>query len=356
MSRELAMCLGSDDVLITPCGNHPMRIRCASYTEMRNLVDGDECALFKPPLLLTQTQQQIKNERGTILLLGRSGTGKTVCLCTKMRYDYNQQVVATPEQSPQYLFVCRSSRLCQYVNDQMQSESTEGNITFMTFDKFVDHMEGVVTGSMVKPSCLRSYPQQSMVDCHKFVELFPHIRGKQCVLSPFIVWTHIKSFIKGSIEAVIQHSPLTLQQYTDVDVFSESRCRLPIALRRTVFAIFERYEDILIKQGMWDEAGRTMDLLVKSELQRLSKKYDKVYVDEVQDNTQAEIVLFFLAAGMDTQALFLAGDPAQAVVEGVDFRFEDVRSIVYKLSGGTQCINRPLKLTTNYRSHSGILE
>jgi superfamily I DNA/RNA helicase len=46
------------------------------------------------------------------------------------------------------------------------------------------------------------------------------------------------------------------------------------------------------------------------------RDYDKVYVDEVQDNTQAEVVLYFLAAGLDMKAPFFAGDPAQCVEEG----------------------------------------
>ena len=83
--------------------------------------------------------------------------------------------------------------------------------------------------------------------------------------------------------------------------------------------------------------------------------YDKVYVDEVQDNTQAEIALFFLVAGMNTRALFLAGDPAQAVVEGVDFRFEEIREVVHRLSGGCESIAKPMKLERNFRSHSSIL-
>ena len=84
--------------------------------------------------------------------------------------------------------------------------------------------------------------------------------------------------------------------------------------------------------------------------------YDKVYVDEVQDNTQAEIGLFLLVAGLNAGALFLAGDPAQSVVEGVDFRFEEVRSVIYALGRNGARIERPLKLETNFRSHSGILK
>ena len=49
------------------------------------------------------------------------------------------------------------------------------------------------------------------------------------------------------------------------------------------------------------------------------------------------------------------GDPAQCVEEGVDFRFEEIRSVVHKLSCGQESVNKPLKLLVNYRSHSGIL-
>ena len=113
--------------------------------------------------------------------------------------------------------------------------------------------------------------------------------------------------------------------------------------------------------GLWDDGDRVLSLLIKSKLQPLGvcndhdSDYDKVYVDEIQDNTQAKIILYLLASGLNTQSLFLAGDPAQSVVEGVDFRFEDVRSVIYKLSDGKERIERPMKLLVNFRSHTGIL-
>jgi hypothetical protein len=59
---------------------------------------------------------------------------------------------------------------------------------------------------------------------------------------------------------------------------------------------------------------------------------------------------------MDTQVLFLAGDPAQTVAEGVDFRFEEMLAAVYSLSDGKEPrLDRLVKLEVNYRSHAGIL-
>lgn len=57
--------------------------------------------------------------------------------------------------------------------------------------------------------------------------------------------------------------------------------------------------------------------------------------------------------------MFFAGDPAQSVVEGVEFRFEEVRSIAYYLLPkdlhNRYLPKKPHKVTVNFRSHSGIL-
>jgi hypothetical protein len=75
----------------------------------------------------------------------------------------------------------------------------------------------------------------------------------------------------------------------------------------------------------------------------------------LKDMTQAEIGFFVLLAGGRSDALFLAGDTAQAVAHGVDFRFAEIRSVVHDISGGLQKVDKPIKLTKNFRSHKGIL-
>jgi hypothetical protein len=85
--------------------------------------------------------------------------------------------------------------------------------------------------------------------------------------------------------------------------------------------------------------------------------------------TQAEIAMFFKLCRRQEQSmfngLFLAGDPAQSVVEGVHFRFEEVRSVAYRLLPEDEQNNpskrrgfvpdKPKKVTVNFRSHAGIL-
>ena len=114
----------------------------------------------------------------------------------------------------------------------------------------------------------------------------------------------------------------------------------------------------------------------------------QIYVDECQDHTQAEIKLFILLCS-DPNALFLAGDTAQAISRGIAFRFADIRGLFYQQQALLDSLAAPSSssfssssaasssssrtagrsqlqlrigvpslhhLATNYRSHSGILD
>ncbi len=68
-------------------------------------------------------------------------------------------------------------------------------------------------------------------------------------------------------------------------------------------------------------------------------------------------MLFFLL-GRGPGSLFLAGDPAQSVVEGTDFRFEEIRSVGYYVARSNQhhlIPEKPRVVNVNFRSHAGIL-
>jgi hypothetical protein len=239
-----------------------------------------------------------------------------------------------------------------------QSGAKELNHTdFLTLEVFVSRMQDSVAH---QPGL---YPVRDRVRFERFTGMLPAVsqfrRGRR--LDPLVVWTQIRSFIKGSIEAAMAGRPLTLHEYLTL---APERCRLTPDQRREAYAAFEVYEGQLARARLWDESGRTLDALshwLRSGRPAVAggplgfAPYDRVYVDEVQDCTQAETALFFVATNMDTRALFLAGDPAQAVAEGVDFRFEELRAVVYRLSNGLEKLERPVKLAVNYRSHAGIL-
>ena len=67
------------------------------------------------------------------------------------------------------------------------------------------------------------------------------------------------------------------------------------------------------------------------------------------------MLFFYLTSGAGN--LFLAGDPAQNVTKGVEFRFEDIRSVGYHIADGDRRLipDKPQKVNVNFRSHAGIL-
>mmetsp|Transcript_30084 Transcript_30084/g.68321 ORF Transcript_30084/g.68321 Transcript_30084/m.68321 type:complete len:538 (-) Transcript_30084:464-2077(-) len=63
-----------------------------------------------------------------------------------------------------------------------------------------------------------------------------------------------------------------------------------------------------------------------------------------------------MSVGCCAERLFFAGDTAQSITHGVDFRFEEARSCMHKLSDGQQRLSRVTVLNRSLRSHDGILQ
>ena len=393
--------LGEDTVLLDPTSNVPLKVFSTPRKDfsMLSRIGTD----WQPSLLLSAKEREVNDQEGTVCVIGRSGTGKTVCLCDRMLRD--RQSIGVRNQ----LFVSRSKRLCEFVRAYYQQRllktptSVEAideggesallqRVDFFTLEKFIREMDRTITAvssadpvpaqtgvvEATPPVAAEQWWPSRRLDYKRFRDsIFPEISpskskrsGKSWQrdssggdgggngLDPLVVWTQIRSFIKGSIEAALQHHPLTLDQYLDTEAFGKDRSRLSPDQRREVYHLYTRYDEVRRERGLWDDADQVAALLHRSRLRHtaIAAPYDRVYVDEVQDCTQAEIALYFVAAGLDMRALFFAGDPAQSVVEGVDFRFEEIRSVVHKLSAGKESIVRPLRLLVNYRSHAGVLD
>ncbi|KAJ1389928.1 hypothetical protein B484DRAFT_409171, partial [Ochromonadaceae sp. CCMP2298] len=197
----------------------------------------------------------------------------------------------------------------------------------------------------------------------QFKEIFPSFVKTK--LDPLVAWTQIRSFIKGSVGALLGEGEgvggssggdgsgsgnsgnsssgsraLSLSAYL---ALAKGRCRLQPAEREEAYKVYVQYEAHLRSKGLWDDCDRVMRIL-RTGLGMLSSNGG--WAGGWGNG----------GAGMRYDRLFLAGDPAQFIVEGVDFRFEEVRGIVYALSQQTVNISSPVTLNTNYRSHAGILD
>ncbi|XP_054990974.1 TPR and ankyrin repeat-containing protein 1 isoform X1 [Sorex araneus] len=191
-------------------------------------------------------------------------------------------------------------------------------------------------------------------------EIWPKMVKGKTSYNPALIWKEIKSFLKGSFEALSSpQGSLTEEAYKKL-----GRKRSPNFKedRSKIYNLFCLYQQIRSQKGYFDEEDVLYNLSCRlSKLKALPWSIHELYGDEIQDFTQAELALLMKCIN-DPNAMFLTGDTAQSIMQGVAFRFSDLRSLFHYASRNTtdkQCaVRKPKKihqLYQNYRSHSGIL-
>ncbi len=177
---------------------------------------------------------------------------------------------------------------------------------------------------------------------------------------PMLVWLEIQSFIKGSELTVRKGSHLSLEQYKSVGNRMAPNFS---SHRETIYKLFLRYRRFVQNSRhsnyLFDECDLVLDLHNRLKtIPDVSWSIHSVYIDEVQDFTQAELAIFIHCC-RDPNSMFFTGDTAQSIMRGIAFRFQDLRACFHRIHSKVPYINvpdEPLKLTINYRSHSGILK
>jgi hypothetical protein len=269
--------LAPSNVLLDPDADTPLKLFLVRYDDISRLDSS-----WQPPLYLTTEERLIVEKEGTVLLLGRSGTGKTVCICNRIDFDRH-----LAENDPTFtaLFVARSKRICNYVQRSvglLTDDVRDSAITFWKFDELLDSCEA-------RLFAFRQYEPEKNVSFQQFKEVFGQFDCGD--LDALVVWTSIKSFIKGSIEAVVQGTALSREDYLSTEKIGSRRCRLSTEQRGKVYDIFEKYQSYMSRENMgrWDDCDRIFRIVSSLRAdwvarQELSRR--RIYVDEIQDYTQ----------------------------------------------------------------------
>ena len=224
------------------------------------------------------------------------GTGKTVCISDRMMAD--REATRSSAQPMLQLFVCRSSKLCEFMKGFQRQSVSEHDLLYTDFQSlkvFLEGIENICSGIASAHSTKFDPARQVTYSKFKAVihPLINNSRRNGCLLDASIVWTHFRGFIKGSVgcvysDGLARSCPLTLEEYCKLPA---DRVKLDAAQRRQVYALFERYESYLSDNGLWDESGRVLSLfevLMTTEIRdnnytrRETQLYcNKIYVDEV---------------------------------------------------------------------------
>jgi superfamily I DNA/RNA helicase len=246
-------------------------------------------------------------------------------------------------------------------------DGTVGNSYFERFHELRKHSHGKVRGGSV---ALRTFIRKKEVDYERFSSSYwPHFNNQLTMnLDSSRVFTEIISHIKGGPQALeAGDGKLSGKDYV---LLSEGRVsNLNRQKREIIYEVFINYEKMKVKNGDFDMADLVIDLHRRLRVERYEgDEIYFVYVDEVQDLTLSQIALFKYICKNVEEGFVFSGDTAQTIAKGIDFRFQDIRSLFYKkfLLESKSCGNDKRKekrkisdifhLSQNFRTHDGVLK
>jgi hypothetical protein len=177
-------------------------------------------------------------------------------------------------------------------------------------------------------------------------EFYPSFAKYNMKADAALVFSEIKSHIQGSLEALqTQNGRLSREQYVSA-MIGKKRSRLETS-ERTIIYDFYKNEYLRIRDNGYytDDNGQTLGywdlgtvvfnlwyrfLNITKEDQEKLLPITEIFVDEVQDFTQAELALV-MRLSKTPNNLFLAGDTAQNIEKGVSFRFQEIKTLFHEL-------------------------
>ncbi|KAF5747513.1 hypothetical protein HS088_TW05G00235 [Tripterygium wilfordii] len=371
------------------------------------------------------TMKLIERERLHLKLMEKLyGVQSDSLLHGKQKNEVAEDVVETKRETLRQLFVTVSPKLCHAVKQHIShlkrslydgNSSTESSsidvddiddtVQFkdipdsfvdvpskayplvITFHKFLMMLDGTLGESFferfhearklygseirsLKSVILETFIRNNEVTYEKFSSSYwPHFNTQLTKqLDSSRVFTEIISHIKGGPRAMeASDGKLSREDYIQ---FSARRVsRLSSQKSEKIYDIFLRYEKMKTKNGEFDLADLVIDLHLR--LQEERYKGDEVhfvYIDEVQDLTMSQIALFKYICRNVEEGFIFSGDTAQTIARGIDFRFQDIRSLFYNkfLLESRSSIKDGRKekgqladifnLSHNFRTHAGVLK
>ncbi|KAG6515462.1 uncharacterized protein LOC121971003 [Zingiber officinale] len=245
----------------------------------------------------------------------------------------------------------------------------DGTMSRSFFDKYYSQW-GVSPDQNGGPKsfALQALMQSKEVNYEKFFgSYWPHFNEQLTkMVDPSIVFTQIISHIKGGLQSGMVHtSRLSREEYL---LLSEKRfSTLSRQSREIIYEIFIDYENQKLLASEYDLTDFTNYLHHQLSCDGyVGDKIDFVYIDEVQDLTMRQIALLKYVCRNFKEGYTFAGDTAQTIARGIDFRFEDIRFLFYTEFLSELRSRQPQKetethmsdmfhLNQNFRTHAGIL-
>ena len=179
-------------VLLDVYGNVPLKLYEATFHSINEITKDS----WTPKLHLTEEERDIVETEGTVLVQGRSGTGKVsgiditkvsvACLLLAKKVFYCcRRFASVIALNFSQLFVARSKRLCRYVSE---TAGTHERSSFLTFEEMIRDIDAAMPH--LDGKVIHFLPSQR-IDFQRFRREFHQNYGRTSKkeISALIVWT-----------------------------------------------------------------------------------------------------------------------------------------------------------------------
>ncbi|KAG8896771.1 hypothetical protein FRB99_008657 [Tulasnella sp. 403] len=366
---------------------------------------------------LSTREDDIIRHKSSCLVLGRSGTGKTTTMLFRMKaleigaekleHRIRQAFVTQSRTLAQkvkqyYSQLCRTSAATNPGLSQNQSTVERGGFglqdisddpldeqikdkrlptrfseladehfpLFLSFDQLCNLLEADL-GLLFEPhpqyrqSGRRRGSRQALhgvrhplVTYEYFVsEIYPSFGDKiRKTFDPSLLYSEFIGVIKGS-EATLAVPSRVLDQ-TSYQNGVGNGCQT-ISDRSYVYSLFMLYQ-----KRRPPYSTHALVHALKDGIPAKGRPFDFLYVDEVQDNLLIDFALLRKLCP-NPHGIFFAGDTAQTISAGSAFRFKDLEMSLQRMEMADPLVKARVRapvipqffeLSTNYRSHDGIVQ
>lgn len=271
--------------------------------------------------------------------------------------SYNDALVDTARRSVKAILCNHSTNdgFKPYFEDE--KNEAHFNNTFVPFRSFLKNY-------FLDEKDLEKFVEGKRINYERFRDLFQGCRNNTNGLSASILWSVIRTFIKGRSMDYFTPEDYATDQVTRADrTISEEKYQ-------DAYRLWEKwYKPMCEREGYWDDLDLVRHCLTKANA-KVWHAYAVVFCDEAQDFTKLEIDLILKLSchskyNLSTQPedravpIAFAGDPNQTI-SPTGFRWASTKDLfnqAFNESLGNRYVDLDIKeLTTNYRSQLGIVK
>ena len=264
------------------------------------------------------TQDDILYFPPPVIIIGSAGSGKTALSLEKLKM-LNGNILYTSLSS--YL-VDNATEI--YFSNHFSKESQE--IDFLSFHEFIDSIE---------------IPLTREIAFREFDAWFARHRQSISIKESYKIYEEFKGVLTGG---VIDKNYLSREDYLNLGV---KQSIFTSTQREEIYELFEKYLNFLKENDYHD-----INILSHDYLAKVDKRYDFIFIDEVQDLTN--IQLFLILSSLKKKFQFVLSGDSNQIVHPNFFSWSHLKTMLFKTS--KQQLNILKVLQTNYRNSPKITE